>query len=319
MTEHLLKTYPYSLSSTSPSTFNRLLSAVLSGSKSSNTHARALSISLFVLLLTRKDLGTTSEDIDHAAKEILATKPASVDHRITLYSLLGLIPPSPSISSPIIRAIFPLVAKETHEGVLKALPALLARHLSTVLQSEEDLLRGSDVVTSVGKELTNVKPAVRRTVWLVVGLAVVGLRDSSPSQSAQSFIKSILPPLLSQAAQAAPTGGDSGPLEGYIAIACLLGPIASLCQAAPPESRPWASEVEQEIKKNVGVLAILSSPTSNKPSFLVSERVWSKLGNGSMDASPVSEDTEGWLLLAVEAAISYFQAPLFRPDGEKAR
>ena len=206
--------------------FRRLLTPALNNSKSSNHIVRASSIALFKVLIK---LAPSTVDIEHAATELLslpkAGKTAGPDHRMTLYTMLGAVPPSDSVSLTLVQTGLPLLAKETHDAAVSVLAASLVTHLVCCLRSGSSL--PSDTAAIAAKEMTSTKPVVRRAFCSLVGSALWEL-GGLESAASEAFAKSIVPSFETnlKTVSANPVGAVAGPLEGYVATAVLLGPLA---------------------------------------------------------------------------------------------
>lgn len=205
--------------------FRRLLTPALNSAKSSNPVVRASSISLFKVLIR---LTQVAADLEHTANELLSLpksgKTAGPDHRQTLYTMLGAVPPG-AVSASIVETSLPLLAKETHDASVSVLASSLAPHLISCLKSDAPL---PGAVSSVAaKEMTNSKPVIRRAFCSLVGSALWDL-ESIESPSALNFAKALVPSLETnlKTVAANPTGAAAGPLEGYVAAAILLGPLS---------------------------------------------------------------------------------------------
>ncbi len=74
------------------------------------------------------------------------------------------------------------------------------------------------------------------------GNIIWGCRDSRQS-TVEAFVDGLLPSLESNLKTVAsnPLGNSAGPLEGFIAIACLLGPISNIKKFGRPLFRFYSS------------------------------------------------------------------------------
>jgi hypothetical protein len=84
-----------------------------------------------------------------------------------------------------------------------------------------------DITSLLAKEMNNAKPVIRRTFCSLVGDIFWTLGDLS-SEASQTFARAILPSFETslKTVVANPLNSTAGPLEGYIAMAVLLGPIS---------------------------------------------------------------------------------------------
>ncbi len=84
-----------------------------------------------------------------------------------------------------------------------------------------------DAIQIISREMTGSKPALRRLCACWVGTSF-GAAVIHASLTVEAFVDGLLPSLESNLKTVAsnPLGNSAGPLEGFIAIACLLGPIS---------------------------------------------------------------------------------------------
>jgi hypothetical protein len=153
-----------------------------------------------------------------------AGKTSGPDHRIALYSMLSFVKPS-SISPLITLVILLLVAKETHDIATSMLATILPPHLSFLLRSDDQI--PSEMMTTIAKEMSNSKPVVRRAFCSLVGDTFWALGDL-PSEASESFANTVFPAFETsmKTVSANPLNAPAGPLEGYIGVAVLLGPVS---------------------------------------------------------------------------------------------
>ncbi|KAI0710312.1 ARM repeat-containing protein [Cerioporus squamosus] len=270
--------------------FRRLLTPALNSAKSSNHVVRVSSIALFKVLIK---LTPSSADLEHTVTELLslpkAGKTAGPDHRLALYTMLGSIPPSESVSSQIVQTGLPLLAKETHDASVSALGSSLIPHLVQTLRAAS---LPSDIASVAAKEMTNAKPVVRRAFCSLVGSALweLGNLDTAASITlAKAVLLSFETNLKTVSAN--PLGAIAGPLEGYVATAILLGPLAR------------SKEFDDVIPHNATLQSISSAHP--KPSFLLWDKVYQKLGG---------EEDETWLLRASEAVLAYIKDEVLKNE-----
>ena len=219
---HFIAAYPHPISSDA---FRRLLTSALNSAKSANSLAREGSIALFKSIIGKK---IPDSDLEYVATELLAlpkaNKTAGPDHRITLYSMAAHLKPSSSISALITGILPQLVAKETNDAALALLSAALSPHISFLLNSGEGI--PSDTVSLLAKEMNNSKSSVRRAFCAIVG--EVFWASNFDSEVFVAFSNAILPAFETNIKNVAanPLNAPAGPLEGYVALAILLGPLA---------------------------------------------------------------------------------------------
>lgn len=211
--------------------FRKLLTGILNSAKSSNPVVRASATTAFQSLCQKT---SRDEDLSAAATELLALpktgKTTGPEHRVVLYTMLGSLTPSTCISSAIIKAGLPLLAKESNDAAIGALSFALVPHLEFCLRNGVPL--ASEDQSLVVREMTNTKPAIRKAFCILAGEAlwVVGEAESAETVA---FAQALLPAFDANLKNVAanPMGAASGPLEGYISLAIMLGPLSRNAQS----------------------------------------------------------------------------------------
>jgi len=207
--------------------FCRVLTQIINSAKSSNAVVRTNSIHLFKNIITR----AKSDDLlSNSVTELLSLpksgKTAGPDHRVALYSMLGFLTPSSSVSASIVEASTPLLARETHEAAVAVLAAGLPLQLVFLLKS--DMPIPAETTVLIVKEMSNSKPGVRRAFASLAGRIFFETGIDFGFGKAFEFATAMLPAFENslKAIAGNPLNSSSGPLEGYIAVAALLGPLA---------------------------------------------------------------------------------------------
>ncbi len=206
--------------------FRRLLVPTLNSAKSSNSVVRTTATRLFKTIIEKMD---DSTDLKLSLEELLilpkSGKTAGPDHRVALYTMLGYLTPSPSVSPTVVQSTSPLLAKETHDSAVSVLASSLTPHLLFCLR--ENISIHSDVQTLIAKEMTSAKPPLRRAFCSLTGDAFWQLGELT-TEASSDFAKVVFPSYETnlKTVAASPIGSPAGPLEAYIAIAILLGPFA---------------------------------------------------------------------------------------------
>lgn len=208
--------------------FSKLLTSILHGAKSSNAAVRAQCSRLFSVLMGRE--GNEGSCISSAVTEILvlpkANKTTGVDHRIALYEMLQFVTPTDEGASLITDSLPSLIAKETNDVAISLLGKTLALHITYRLRKNQDLQ--PDVINVILREMSSSKPGLRRTFCTVAGNALWDLGNSR-SDAAQAFATSLYPAFeASLKMVSANPLNSTGPLEGYVVLATLLGPVFRL-------------------------------------------------------------------------------------------
>jgi hypothetical protein len=205
----------------------RLIIQIVNCAKSSNPFVRTSSVLLFKSIIARAN----SDDLlSSSVSELLSLpktgKSAGPDHRVALYSMLSFLTPSSSVSTSLVEATTPLLAKETHEAAVAVLTAALPLHLVFLLKSGTPIPAGT--TTLIVKEMNNSKPGVRRAFASLVGRvffeADLNFSTGAPFEFAEILLPAVENSLKTVAGN--PLNASGGPLEGYIAIAVLLGPLS---------------------------------------------------------------------------------------------
>ncbi|OCH93463.1 ARM repeat-containing protein [Obba rivulosa] len=274
--------------------FRKLLTPTLNSARSTNPVVRANAALLLKAIMNKTQ---RKEDVSLVVDELLslpkAGKTAGPEHRATLYTMLGSLTPSSTISPTIVHIALPLLAKETHDAPIQPLRSALTLHLGFCLRHE--MIPSPDSVTIIAKEMNNTKPVIRRAFCSLVGDSFWQLEDLN-LEATVSFAKSLLPAFETnlKTVSTNPLTAPAGPLEGYIAAAVILGKLAQ------------CSAFDTFVSQNALVQSLIT--VGAKPSFLLWDKVWQKVSD--------TED-EHWLLRASLAALSFFKTQLMR--NEQAR
>jgi hypothetical protein len=271
-----------SLHDISPLLPARLLSAVLSASKSSSAETRNKAIATFRAISLR------CGDVDVRVKvitEILALaktgKTASNEHRACLFAMTADFMPSDTVSAIVIETLVPLIVKENSEVALNALGTALSAHLVVSFQSNGALTTTTS--STLAKELGSTRIATRRHLSNAVGGAIWQMYQKQYQYSPEGEeLIAILAPALEANLQTALTNlpvNPAGYLEGIVAAALAWVPLAGIPAAA-------------KLTESASLQSLLVA--SPKPSFLLNDKVWAKLP---------SEIDEIWLLRCLEAVV----------------
>ncbi|QRV84214.1 translational activator gcn1 [Ceratobasidium sp. AG-Ba] len=314
------------------SLFTRVLTSVLAAAKSTNALARAASVRAFTALLatptTTPNLlpgvpnlpahteshETLTKNRETARQAVLAplkeNKANSADHRATLVAMLAALPLDYGSTVEILGLVLPSIAKDGKEDGW----AWVGRLLHGALAKNEEVPK--DIVAILTKEMASTKVPIKRAVCTAVGSALWDLNEASdpspvlgdgtatngtqhkpPSTwtpAASSFLTALTPALESslKTASATPLNLPAGPLEGYVAAAIAFG----------------RGGKEGLASKNPVLTGIAG--TSTKPSFLLWDKVWSKVNE------PIEE---AWLLRAAAGALDWFEPGLSSKKNEGLR
>ncbi|PFH47401.1 hypothetical protein AMATHDRAFT_152123 [Amanita thiersii Skay4041] len=282
-------------------TFRRLVTQLVGSSKSNNIAVRSNSVQMFKAIVSKVDSTDAYGLTQIATTELLnlpkTGKSAGPDHRIALYSMLSYIVPTPALSAGLLQTTAPLLAKEaqTQEQATMALASVLAPHVATLLHPGVTESLPPETTALIAKEMNNSKPGIKRAFCTLAGSALFDGDEILTTEKGLAFAKSLLPSFeacLKNISTSALTAAG-GPLEGYIAIAVLLGSFA----------RSGKFERDDAISRNVVIQGIISS--SVKPSFLLWEKVYQKITD--------TED-EKWFLRACEVTLQCFKSELAKNE-----
>ncbi|KAF8911690.1 armadillo-type protein [Gymnopilus junonius] len=285
-------------------TFQRLLTQIISSAKSSNPSVRTNSVSLFKTLILLHSPSDPHNLARIAVPELIslpkAGKSAGPDHRVALYSMLGLLDTAKEVSNALVQAAATLVPKEPNEGAIGVLVRALPRHVTFLLREGE---LGNETTQFIAKEMTNSKPAIRKAF---VGLAGAVFTESDSkdgegileTESGKAFANGLLPSFEASLKTVAnnPLNSPGGPFEGYVAVAVLLGSLAP------------SKQFDAAIAQNATISAITSN--SAKQSFLLWDKVYQKV---------TDEEDERWLLKACDAARTHFSIELGKHEALRSQ
>lgn len=211
------------------SSFQRLLTQVIGSAKSSNPTVRGGSIALFKSLLTFHDPNNPNNLARIAVSELFTLpktgKSAGPDHRIALYTMAASLPAAEGVSEPLLQTATQLLAKEPSESTAAALVGSIHQHITFILRSSS---LPADTMQLIAKEMTNSKPTIRKSYFGVVGAVLLNEEGVLEKESGQAFAKALLPAFETSLKNLStnPLNSVTSPFEGYIAVACLLGPMS---------------------------------------------------------------------------------------------
>ncbi|KAH8110478.1 ARM repeat-containing protein [Phellopilus nigrolimitatus] len=274
--------------------FCRLVTIIMNSSKSSNPATRANAVTLLQVILQHNPDASNEE---HCLNEIIlpvkTSKTAGPDHRFALYSMLTSITPAPVISAVIVENTPTLLLKETSDAATARLTANTVPHLVFLLRN--DTQAPAAALTVIVREMSGAKPALRRAVCALAGDVLYACAEKNTATNAlEAFAEAVAPAFEAniKAVAANPLAAPAGPLEGYIALASLLGPISRY------------RKFEDTVSRNATVQALAGTQT--KPSFLLWEKVYQKLS---------SAEDETWLLRALSAAFAALKSELKKNEN----
>ena len=210
-----------------------------------------------------------------------AGKSASPENRTCLFSMAAVIQPSDTVSTAVLDTLAPLIGKEGNEPALAALTTALIPHLARLLVSPTPVSAATSSILS--RELGSSKVFTRRILSQALGEAVWSAQDVQLSSEGAKLVGVLASAFEANlvAASNNPPANPLGYLEGYVAAALALGPLQRVSAAAKLISSP--------------ALQTLLVVT-NKPSFLLNERVYTKL--------PFALDSR-WLLRCLKTIVLF--------------
>ncbi|PWN35796.1 ARM repeat-containing protein [Meira miltonrushii] len=211
-------------------------------------------------------------------------KAATAEQKTSLYNMLGnAVPAHKDYSANIATTVCNRLSSETQEACVRSATLAIEKHLAFCL-AEDDTTTAAAASKVFAKEMGSAKIPTRKAVCSAVGEVIWSQPIIEPSSASKSFIEALIPALegnLKNASQKTLTS-PSGPLEGYVAAAVLLGRAAK-----------WEiAKVDAAIKKNEILQTIAA--TQPKPSFLLNDKVVRKV-------SVVEEEV--WLLRALDGLL----------------
>ena len=294
--------------------FASILKSILSGAKSSNLSVRHDSCTLFSILVNHK--GRADASVETAVNEVLAlpkaSKTSGAEHRIALYEMLHSIKPASGIAQTISKSLPLLLTKETNEVAIPLLAQTLALQLTYLL--EENVSVDQSITNAIAKEMSSTKPVMRRAFCTIAGNSLWSISDKA-TEAGKTFASSILQPLENslKIVAANPLMASTGPFEGYMSFALMLGPLSRLgiqnygtntCFTSSAAISTLSPVLDSVVSKNAVIQAILAS-TTTKPHFLLWNKCYQKL---------TTLEEELWLLRALEVGISHFRADIRKSE-----
>ncbi|KIK38679.1 hypothetical protein CY34DRAFT_809070, partial [Suillus luteus UH-Slu-Lm8-n1] len=281
-----LLAYSHNLDS---ATFKKLLTASLNSAKSNNPVVRANATGLFKVLIS-KNIDSTS--VGAALTDVLTLpktgKTTGPEHRLTLYAMLATMPPSAEVSAIVMQNVPQLLVKETNDAAVGVLASIMTLHLTFILKANMEV--PADATTVITKEMTNTKPVIRRAFVSITGSALWNV-DTVDTDAVLAFSAGITSALETnlKIVIANPLTAAVGPLEGYVALALLMGPLTN------------TGKFGDIIARNTSIEVLTG--TQAKPSFIISDKIYQKL---------TDVEDELWLLRAANLS-------LFRLKNELAK
>lgn len=213
--------YPHTLED---STFQRLLTQIVNSSKSTNASVRSAAIQLFKTIRS-----STSAHGTLAVNDLLALpkagKSTGPDNRTALYSMLAYLQPGQGVSQVLVETATPLLSKEQNEAATAALASSLGPHITFLLKNDAE--KAKDVTQLIVKEMGSTKPGLKRAFVTLAGEICYDGGGILEDEKGLAFAKALLPAFENSLKNVTGnvTTNPGGPLEGYVAVAVLLGPF----------------------------------------------------------------------------------------------
>lgn len=210
---------------TSPALLSRLIPSLLSSAKAVSPSTRSAALHLFNVLFSTADSASLSPILEQLSTPLKTAKTSSPDHRASLFSMLSILPPSPTTSSELVAVTLALLSKETNDHAFSSMMSLLARHL------QPSLVGGTPVSTpqlaALIKGMQEVKASIRRMVFLTIGKVLwsFGSNGNKVGAEAKKLGEGLLPGFEGalKTVSSNPLNASAGSLEGYVALAILKG------------------------------------------------------------------------------------------------
>ncbi|KAJ7043552.1 armadillo-type protein [Mycena alexandri] len=281
--------------------FRVLLPYTLTLAKSPNAATRDV-VELFRATVARLREGTDIEigiELDQTREAILALprarKTASAAHRTALYGMLGCLEVRGNVDEGV-TALLALLTSETAPEAAEALGSVLEGWISALLTSDVPVKKAGDagatVVRGMGLKTGPGAAGVRRACW-TLGAEVLwaGQRDT---EAYASFARALLP-ALDTALTAVGTGigaKDETLWEASVAAACLLR-LATGGKSG--------GELVKQAAGLAAVRAIVAPALGDKPPWLFTERVYSRVGaTKEAVGGQASEQEAVWFVRALD-------------------
>lgn len=140
--------------------------------------------------------------------------------------MLATIPPSAEVSAIVMQNVPQLLVKETNDAAVGVLASIMTLHLTFILKANIEV--PADATTVITKEMTNAKPVIRRAFVSITGSALWNV-DTVDTDAVLAFSAGITSALETnlKIVIANPLAATVGPLEGYVALALLMGPLTN--------------------------------------------------------------------------------------------
>ncbi|KAL5483042.1 GCN1 [Sanghuangporus weigelae] len=283
------RTYKHDLEGDS---FRRVFTTIMNSAKSSNPTTRSNAIALSEVLLRRSvDPAAEEHSLNEVMSPVKSGKSVGSEHRLALYSILHMIRPSPIVSASIVENVPPLLVKESSDIVVQQLARAAVPHFVFVLRADAGVPSSS--LNTLVREMQGSKPALRRSLSCLIGAVLFQCAEEDIRTPAFDGLRRAAVPVFEanlKAVAANPLGGSASPLEGYVALASLLGPVRK-CHDFDLSSH---NAIIQSLVVSAG-----------KPSFLLWDKVYQKLS---------SEEEETWLGRALSEAFTSLIAEIEKLD-----
>lgn len=212
--------------------------------------------------------------------------------------MLSSVKPGPQLSNQIVQALPALLLRETDETALTGLAHILSQHIAYQLQQNRNI--DSAITATISKELTSNKPTSRRAFCVIAGNALWPLRFGF-TDAAASFCDALINGLDTcyKSVLNNPLSLPAGPLEGYVALAILLGPYREKGTCFIFCCSVLCSSISDHIF--VSALQGIFATSSAKPHFLLWQKCYQKVA--------MVED-EQWFLRALDVVLSRSQSQI---------
>lgn len=247
----------------------KILKSLLSNVKSTNPAIRAGALDAFYAMVSRcHDSNSMDRIIGEIATPLKSGKLTSPDHRVMHAQMLEGAPLSKSSADKVANATATVAGKEGNEGALVAETSALAKAVAFILHNDGEVPKA--VLDIITKGLAE-KKAPSRKAWLLrTGQILQTLADAdliTPGMSA--FVEAVIPKIIANFTEVIANTATAA-LNGLIVGAYILIAVSPFIRRSFSGSATQSALAQADVSKH----SLIMEP---KPSFLLNQRVYSKL------------------------------------------
>ncbi|AEO64735.1 translational activator GCN1 [Thermothielavioides terrestris NRRL 8126] len=261
----------------------RFVKPLLSNIKSTNAVIRSGAVAAFrVIASTCQDFSLLEQVADEVLGPLKSGKLSSADHRALHSEMLEALPTSAEIAAKVATGLPPVVGKEANETALNVETLALNKSAIVLLRSAEE---PKSLLDAYAKGLADKKIPVRRIWTLRTGELLQTFAEDPQTnlpKAVVSFAAAVVPPLLSSFSEvvANPVAAAQSGLVTSALVVCGLGPLLNRLENDNLQSLLAKASIQKS-----------SLALDPKPSFLLSQRIYSKF----------AEDDLRWFCRALSA------------------